>query len=345
LSLFRHRSKAFFAGWGRDLLLAGGGALTGLAVAFALGIGADRPPPAGAPGGGRAVAPAAGPAMAAAAATAPAGRYAPTPFLPDERLREAAPDVAPVVAPAPPLPAWQKFAALTDDPGGRPMIAVIIDDMGVDRGRSARATRLPAAVTLSFLPYAQALRRQVEAARRLGHELMVHVPMEPERRTADPGPNVLKTAETPDELRSRIDLALNSFTGYVGLNNHMGSRFTEDEPSMRVLMQEVSARGLLFVDSRTTARTVGAGTAREAGVPFAARDVFLDDDPAAEAVDAALKRVEELARRNGSAIAIGHPRDATLDALEVWLSALERRGFALVPVSAIVRHRWPAGRG
>lgn len=336
---FRNRSKAFLASWGRDLVLAGGGALTGIAVAFALGVGIEREPQtASAP---PQVEPAAG-GMGTAAASTPR-RATPreaTPWLPDDRLHETnAWDGAPV----PGQPAWRKFAALAEAPEGRPMIAVIIDDMGVDRGRSARAIRLPAAVTLSFLPYASGLTRQVEAARRLGHELMVHLPMEPEGTGVDPGPNVLRVGDRPEKLRRHLDTALASFSGYVGLNNHMGSLFTADAPAMRRLLEAVNARGLLFVDSRTTAKTVGPEVARALGVPFAERDVFLDDDPSAPAVIAELRRVEEVARRNGSAIAIGHPRDATLDALEGWLWGLNRRGFALVPVSAIVKYRRDAG--
>ena len=334
MSSFRRRYKAFLASWGRDLLLAGGGALTGLVVAFAFGVGLKPEPP------GNAAPPTPVAATSpAAAATPPAARYEPTPFLSDERLREAA---APPSA-AQPMAAWEKFAALTDNPDGRPMIAVIIDDMGVDRGRTARAIRLPAAVTLSFLPYASDLGRQVEAARRLGHELMVHLPMEPGRNSVDPGPDVQRVEDTPEALRSRIGVELGRFHGFVGLNNHMGSRFTEDAAAMRVLLGEIGARGLLFIDSRTTAKTVAPEIARELGVPFAARDVFLDDDPAAASVLAELRRVETVARRKGSAIAIGHPRDATLDVLEGWLWGLERRGFALVPVSAVVRHRGRAG--
>ncbi len=339
LSSFRQRYRAFLAGWGRDLLLAGGGALTGLAIAFALGIGpGEKPSPVvRAP---ELVEPAAGPPPPSAAAVPrKARRYQPTPWLSDERLREA----ETAAKPAPVVPAWLKFAAAAGNTEGRPLIAVIIDDLGLDRGRTARTIRLPAAVTLSFLPYAHDLPRQVEAARRLGHELMVHLPMEPGRRTADPGPDALRVGETPENLRSRIGMALGKFTGYVGLNNHMGSRFTEDAASMRVVLEELGARGLLFVDSRTTARTVGPGIARELGVPFAARDVFLDDDPSPASVVAELRRVETVARRKGSAIAIGHPRDATLDALEGWLWGLGRRGFALVPVSAIVRHRRRGG--
>jgi len=330
LSSFRQRCNDFFAGWGRDLALAGGGALAGIAVAVALGLGLDREPAS--PPGPERVAPASGEAPPLAAAPPP-----------NARQYDRARDAAPPAAPAPAQPAWLKFAAVADNAEGKPMIAVIIDDLGVDRGRTARAIRLPAAVTLAFLPYAHDLSRQLGAARELGHELMVHLPMEPERRTADPGPDVLRVGETAADLRGQIDRAVGKFTGAVGLNNHMGSRFTEDPVAMRVVLEEVGARGLLFIDSRTTARTVAAGIARELGVPFAARDVFLDDDPSAAAVLAEMRRAETVARRKGSAIAIGHPRDATLDALEGWLWGLARRGFALVPASAIVRHRRKAG--
>lgn len=342
MSSFRQRYRAFFANWGRDLLLAGGGALTGIVLAVAL---MDAPAREAPP---RKVAervePAAAPPPPAAAAAA--REYSPTPWLSDDRLREAAASGAQPAPSEPPSsvqPAWEKFASLADNPEDRPMIAVIIDDMGLDRRRSARAIRLPAGVTLAFLPYAHDLARQLGEARRRGHELMVHLPMEPGRRSADPGPDVLRVGETAVNLRRRIDRALGKFTGAVGLNNHMGSRFTEDRAAMRVVLEVLRARGLLFVDSRTTARTVAPGIARELGVPFAARDVFLDDDPSPASVAAEMRRVEGIARRKGSAIAIGHPRDATLDALEGWLLGLRMRGFVLVPVSAVVRHRRRAG--
>ena len=177
------------------------------------------------------------------------------------------------------------------------------------------------------------------AARGRGHELMLHVPMEPEVWDVDPGINVLLLGQTGAELQRRIDWALDRIAGIdgvVGINNHMGSRFTADRAAMDVLMRALARRGLLFLDSVTTGHTVGRAASRAAGVPFLSRDVFLDNEETAEAIGARLRELEAVARRDGSAIAIGHPKVATLAALEAWLPTLAERGFVLVPVSALV---------
>jgi uncharacterized protein len=254
-------------------------------------------------------------------------------------LQVPGPQGSPIPA-APPVPVaetWRQYALAVPDPGDRPMIAVVIDDMGMDRKRSARVTGLPGPLTLSFLTYADDLAKQGDRARSAGHELMLHVSMEPTSSTVDPGPNVLLASDPPDEIRRRLVWGLERFGGFVGINNHMGSKFTENRIGMDVVMAELKARGLLFLDSRTTPKSIGAVAARQAGVPAAQRNVFLDNVNEVAAVKARLAETERVAKRTGAAIAIGHPRDATLQALAEWVPALSERGFVLVPLSAIVR--------
>jgi polysaccharide deacetylase 2 family uncharacterized protein YibQ len=143
-------------------------------------------------------------------------------------------------------------------------------------------------------------------------------------------------------LARRIDWALSRFDGYVGINNHMGSRFTASDSGMAALFAELHRRGLLFLDSRTTVATLGDAMAARFDVPFARRNVFLDNETASAAVDVALAKVEADARRNGFAIAIGHPHDGTVAALAAWLPTLRERGFMLVPISQIVRRNLAA---
>ena len=253
---------------------------------------------------------------------------------------------SPPVAPSHLQPAWRRNAVMVAAiPGdARPKIAVVIDDLGVDRERGARVRLLPGPLTMAFLPYAQDLPQQTADARKAGHELLVHVPMDPRNRAiTDPGPNALLVDLAADELRRRIDWNLSQFDGYVGINNHMGSRFTADADALTAVMSELRRRGLLFLDSRTSAGSAGLATAQHAGVPALARDVFLDHAPAIEAVRLALAEVEQIARRNGHAVAIGHPRDATIEALAEWLPQLSQRGFRLVPLSALVRENSPSG--
>ena len=234
------------------------------------------------------------------------------------------------------LQQWQQFALPFVIPATAPMIAIVIDDMGVDQRRSRRATTLPGPLTLSYLTYASDIINQTRDARSAGHELMLHVPMQPGNASIDPGPNFLNTANSSTETLRRLRWGMEKFEGYVGLNNHMGSRFTQYKDGMRVVLNEVRRRGLLFLDSRTSGGSVGAEIARETGVTFASRNVFLDHVDDRDSIRKQLAQSERLALRNGSVIAIGHPRDATLDVLKEWLPTLAAKGFVLAPISAIV---------
>jgi polysaccharide deacetylase 2 family uncharacterized protein YibQ len=321
--------RRFLKSYGRDLAIAGVGAALGLAVVIVEIVrGPDPVPPPSKISDAqprqqtvrREPAEVAGP-------SAPEAEPLPAETRKEETAR---PDV---------VPAWQRLAAAYPPVSNRPMIAVIIDDMGIDRKRSARAIGLGGPLTMSFLTYAKELKEQSAAAREAGHEVMVHVPMEPEGTIAEPGPNVIRTDQDTAEIRKRLDWALGRVEGFVGINNHMGSRFTADEEAMTLVLTELKRRGLLFVDSRTTRKTVARRLSRKLAVPFAERDVFIDDDPRPQAILRQLDEVVQTARERKYAVAIGHPREATLAALHKWLPTLRLRGIALVPVSAVVKYR------
>ena len=249
------------------------------------------------------------------------------------------PNVAPNVATAAaPEATWRKNAVPFRDLRSKPLVAIVIDDVGLDRPRSKRAWELPGPLTMSFLPYAKDLREQARAARARGHELMLHLPMEPSGRN-DPGPNALRVSMSESDVRQRVTMALDSFEGAAGLNNHMGSRFTAQRPGMETVLRVLKARGLMFLDSRTTAQSVGDGMAHELGVPGIVRHVFLDDDESLGAVRAKLADVERLARAQGFVVAIGHPHEATLQALAEWLPGVAGKGLALAPATAVLRKR------
>jgi uncharacterized protein len=231
-------------------------------------------------------------------------------------------------------PTWLRNAVLSVA-DSRPAVAVVIDDLGLNRRGTAALNRLRAPLTLAFMPYATDLDRQTQAARAAGHELLVHVPMEPRSRDW-PGPNALTAQLGPAELASRLRSNLQSFRGFVGINNHMGSLLTADPASMGIVMAELHQRELLFLDSRTTSDSVAAREAERMHVPFAKRDVFIDNDLDLSSVLRGLARAEGIARRQGYAVAMGHPHDVTIEALKRWLAGLDARGIALVPISAIV---------
>jgi len=262
---------------------------------------------------------------------------APTPRPgPAEVAALPVPAVPQTATPAGERPPWRRFAVAPGADTGGPMIAMVIDDMGVDRKRSERIVALGAPLTLSFLTYAEDLPAQTERARGRGHELMLHVSMEPGSKAVDPGPNVLLTDLGEDELRRRLEWGFARFSSYVGVNNHMGSKFTSDAGAMRIVLEEIKRRGLLFLDSRTSAKTVAAELSRQMGIPTAERNVFLDHVNEVAAVNRQLAEVEALARKHGYAVAIGHPREATIRALGPWLERLNGRGIRLVPLSAVV---------
>ncbi len=227
----------------------------------------------------------------------------------------------------------------TGDTRPSPRIALLLDDFGHDPALVRRTLALGVPVALAFLPYPPRTARGLALAREAGAEILLHLPMEPEDPSADPGPLVLRVDMDATSLRRTVATALAAVPDAVGVNNHMGSRFTAHRPGMTVLMEELAARGLFFVDSRTTPRSVAAPLARAFAVPFAVRDVFVDNEATVAAVRARLAEAEATARRLGAALAIGHPRPATLAALEGWVPEARRRGVRFVRVADYLRWR------
>jgi polysaccharide deacetylase 2 family uncharacterized protein YibQ len=216
-----------------------------------------------------------------------------------------------------------------------PVLAIVIDDLGPALALTRRSIRLPRPVTLSFLPYAADLDALAAAAKANGHEVFLHLPMEPEGEE-DPGPNAILVGLEPGELSRRLAWAFDRLPQATGVNNHMGSRATSDPAAMLEVLREVSRRGLAFVDSRTSPLSVGSALAERLGLPHAARDVFLDNDPSPAAIRRRLDEAERLARRRGQALAIGHPYPATLAVLEDWLPRAEARGVRPVRASDLI---------
>lgn len=213
--------------------------------------------------------------------------------------------------------------------------------MGFDRINSARALRLPPQVTLAYLPFAPNVSAQVRRARLKGHPVMLHLPMEAPDHGGKPGINVLSVASGPEKLRRQLAQMLGRFGGFTGVNNHMGSKFTRDRARMDIVMSELKKRGLYFLDSRTSGRSIGAAAAADAGIAYAARDVFLDHEPEAEKILARIAETERIALGAGQAIAIGHPRNATMKAITPWLAGLKARGFDLVRLDTLLKKARP----
>tara|TARA_R110000868_G_scaffold2321_10_gene17347 strand:- start:11469 stop:12479 length:1011 start_codon:yes stop_codon:yes gene_type:complete len=215
-----------------------------------------------------------------------------------------------------------------------PRIALVIDDVGLDHAAAARVIALDAPLTLAILPYAEGaavIARRAEAA---GRDVLVHVPMEP-LGLADPGPHALRVDLSDADLRARIRWSMAQVPGAIGLNNHMGSRFTRDPRALRIALGAVAETAPLFLDSMTTPESRGVAVATGLGLHVLQRDVFLDHVIEADAIRRQLGEVERIARDQGYAVVIGHPHAATLDALESWIGEARAAGFEFVTVSRL----------
>ena len=234
-----------------------------------------------------------------------------------------------------PTPTPRPTVRPTLPPGAHGRLAILLDDAGQSFDLVPRAAALPEAVGVAVLPFLPHSAETAAELHRTGHEVWLHLPMEPRSRGTNPGAGVILVSMSEEEVRRTVRSALNNVPHIVGVNNHMGSRATADLRTMTWVMQEVGARGLRFIDSRTTAATVAEEAARAQGIPTGRRKVFLDNDPDPAAIARQLEEAVYRARRDGEAIAIGHLHRPTLGVLERRLPRL--RGVTLVPPSKLTR--------
>lgn len=223
-------------------------------------------------------------------------------------------------------------------PIGRGTVAIIIDDMGSNLHEVEALTSINAPLTFSIIPGLAKSREVAEVAHGKDHEVMVHMPMEPQdypkRRLEKNG---LLLSESDEEIESQVREYLRTIPYAVGANNHMGSRFTEDTGKMRDVLQVLKGKGMYFVDSMTTPRSVGRKLAGEMGMRTAARNVFLDNSQDVTAIRMQIRELAKLAAKRGSAIGICHPHKATIQALAAELPILQKAGITFVYASKLVR--------
>ena len=246
---------------------------------------------------------------------------------------------APIPPAAAALPAWLAYAVPAPPALGKPRIAIVIDDLGLDRARTERAMKLKGPLTLVFLAYAGALPQQADAAHKAGDEVLLHVATGGMNPSIGLGPGMTPGAPPPEETLRRLRWDLDRLPAYVGIA--MPAAVPIDPQSLPVIMGELKAHGLLFLDNRADA--AASAVARNSGVPYVARDELLDGQAAAVNVEDRLAQLETLARKNGTAIAVGHANDQTLAALKAWLPTLANKGLVLVPLSDIAKTRNVAG--
>ncbi len=213
-------------------------------------------------------------------------------------------------------------------------IAIIIDDIGVDQKRSMKAVQLEGVYTLSFLPYGKQLNRLAQIAIDNGHELFLHQGAEP-IGAGDPGPDALLVGMNAEQINEIIEQSLQKLPMVTGINNHMGSKFSQWQEGMNILLEHTNDKGLIFIDSFTYKSSQGLYLANQKNYPSLARDVFIDGERTEEWIEKQLNRTLRIALRDGFAIAIGHPHDITLDILPQWQKQAKMQGFQFVTISKL----------
>lgn len=225
---------------------------------------------------------------------------------------------------------------ITGTPGS---ISIIIDDIGDNYARSmALYNAIDASITVSILPYSDKAVLLAQKAQHKGYGVMLHLPMEPYPRTSgkplNPGRAALLTTDTPEELRAKIAININALMPYiVAVNNHMGSKFTEWDDGMDILMQELKARDIAFLDSITTSRSVAPQAAARADVELLKRNIFIDHYQDEAKIIEYLNKALLRAQKGQHVIAIGHPHPETIAALKIWLPLAQKAGVKLTPIT------------
>lgn len=222
----------------------------------------------------------------------------------------------------------------------RPRIALIVAGLGLSAADSRAAIdAMPGAVTLAFSAYTPNPEPLMEAARARGHEVLASLPMEADGYPLnDAGPRSLLTGSTPGANRDNLEWALSRLAGYVGVTGTSdglrGERFADQTSSMTLVLEELTRRGLLYIDPRP-----GAASPKAFGRSV---DVVVDDPASRAEIEAKLAALERLARERGSALGLAGPlRPVTVERIAAWARDAEARGFEIVPVSALAKEPPP----
>lgn len=217
-------------------------------------------------------------------------------------------------------------------------LAIIIDDLGGGVAGTSELMQVRAPLTVAIMPGGRHAESEALAAADSGFAVILHQPMEALDSSKDPGPGAI-TAEMPEtEIRTTIEDNLTRVPGAIGVNNHMGSKVTEDSVVVEIVLSEVFSRGLIFIDSRTSSKSVVAQVAAAMGASVLENSTFLDGVNTEDYVIEQIRSAAKKAHSRGSAVAIGHVRPATVRALQRMLPELDASGLTLVTVDKLA-HR------
>lgn len=257
---------------------------------------------------------------------------------PNDALLEDSPDGRlPIIGPDGTKPMDQYARPWSGARGTR--IAIVVGGLGLSQTGTQRAIQqLPPSITLGMAASGNSLQRWMQEARRAGHELLIQVPLEPFDYPAnDPGPGTLLIKSSPKENLSRLHVAMGEITNYTGIMNYLGGRYLSDANALEPMFQDLSKRGLLFLDDGTSAQSKTAVIAKAVHLPHAFGDLTLDDQLQKNAILKRLDELERIAQRRGQAIGIASAFDESIEAIREWSEEAAGRGIEIVGVSALAR--------
>ncbi len=216
-------------------------------------------------------------------------------------------------------------------------IAIVIGGMGLSSESTRQAVRaLPGQVTLAFAPYGQGLQRWIGKARRRGHEVLLQLPMEPFNYPAtSPGPDPLLTTLPPQENLRRLRQYMGRFTGYAGVTNYMGAKFTSEAGAFGPVLGELKRRGLTYLDDGTSGRSKSHEIGQRFKLGVARADTVIDRVSDPVVIRANLEKLEAVALKRGYAVAVGTGLPETITEVSQWANTLSEKGIGLIPVSAL----------
>lgn len=246
------------------------------------------------------------------------------PPKPPEKIAKKPPERVP---PPPPVPTVPEYKA---------SLAIVIDDMGGSLDIARIIAAIDPNITFAVMPNEAKSAAVVREMSDRGHDVIMHLPMEPKDLARNnPGKGALLVAMNADDIRKTIEEDLKKVPGVKGVNNHMGSRFTEERDDMKVVLGELKKRQLFFLDSRTTGKSVAKDVAKEVGIKSASRDVFLDNTVDEAHSRRQLQKAAELALKKGQAIIIGHPHPSSIKVLREMVPQLREKGIRIIGVSQL----------
>ncbi|MCA1066301.1 divergent polysaccharide deacetylase family protein [Rossellomorea aquimaris] len=218
-------------------------------------------------------------------------------------------------------------------------LAIVIDDVGNDMKGTEEILNLPVTLTIAVMPFLPTTREDAKRAHRMGHEVIIHLPMEPVSGKASwLGPGAITTSLSSDEITDRVERAIAEVPFAVGINHHMGSRATADERVMRAVLQVCKEKGLFYLDSKTTGKSVIPKLAQEMGVPYLENELFFDDIYTIQHIGKQARLLSKELERDDATIAIGHVgvtgvKVATM--LKEFLPLYEKKA-SIVPLSDLI---------